>query len=539
MTPRCDIAAIDADGLARAFRAGAQALEANAAAIDAINVFPVPDGDTGTNMSSTMRSAVDAAVRADRNTAQAVAEAAARGALMGAKGNSGVILSQILYGFAAMPPGERELDARGVADALDRGRIAAYRVVSEPKEGTILTAIAAAADAARVTDSGAADAALGAAVAAAHDAVARSPEMLPVLKEAGVVDSGAQGLYVMLDGMLRGLRGESPAAVDDLGHIDAAFLAGKQRLHDGGDTGYCTEFMVEGRAIEASKVRERLSAMGSSVLVVEAPGMVRVHLHTATPDEAIEYGHTLGDVSRVKVEDLQGQIDALANRLEGAAAPAIAVVAVAPGDGIARLFRSIGASEIVHGGQTMNPSAGEMREVIDRTRAQHVIVLPNNGNVIMAAQQAASMGTTPEVRVVASVSVPQGVAALVAVNPDAPFDVNVAAMESALGPVRTAEVTLAARATRIDGRDVPEGAAIAIIDGELTLVATSVEDAAVQAVGRMIDGREAPLVTLYFGEGLEAGAAAAVAQRIGTEFGCDVETVEGGQPHYPYLIGVE
>src|SRR5438874_197115 len=294
---------IDADSLARAFRGGAAALSANARAIDAINVFPVPDGDTGTNMASTMRAAVDEVERSSADGARDVAAAAARGALMGAKGNSGVILSQILHGFAALADGDARLDAAELASSLERARAAARRVVSEPKEGTILTAIAAAAAAAR--DHGDdVDACLAAAVEGAREAVARTPELLPVLKEAGVVDSGAQGLYVLLDGMLRGLRGEELAAPEDLGRIDAGYFEATPTMHGSEGSGFCTEFVIEATAIDVSAGRGELRSMGESVLVVGDGDLVRVHIHAADPERVLAYGRTLGDVSREKVVDL-------------------------------------------------------------------------------------------------------------------------------------------------------------------------------------------------------------------------------------------
>ncbi|HEY8171568.1 MAG TPA: DAK2 domain-containing protein, partial [Dehalococcoidia bacterium] len=331
--PSADAHSIDGPTLARALIAAADALGAQADAINAINVFPVPDGDTGTNMWMTMRAAADEVAIASDPRAAVVAKAAAQGALMGAKGNSGVILSQILAGFAAFPAVEATLDAEAIAGALERARDAAYHVVSQPREGTILTAISAAATAARAYDGARADEALAAAVEAAHDAVARTPELLPVLKEAGVVDSGAQGLYVMLDGMLRGVRGESTrTSHDDLGAIDTSWLAATQQAHAHGETsGYCTEFVVSGDALSAETVRERLRALGDSLLVVGGGDLLRVHLHTHAPDEALAYARSIGAVSREKIDDMSAQFANLAARDDprrAATSAPIAAVAV-------------------------------------------------------------------------------------------------------------------------------------------------------------------------------------------------------------------
>ena len=545
--PAAAIAAIDGPALARAFAGGAAALRRQAAALNAINVFPVPDGDTGTNMSLTMRAAVDAAERAGDASVSCVAKAAAQGALMGAKGNSGVILSQILGGFTALPP-DAALDAAALAGALECGRAASYRVVSNPKEGTILTAITAAASAAADRARGGESAldTLAAVVESTREAVARTPELLPVLKEAGVVDAGAQGLFVLFDGMLRALRGEEPAAEPaDFGAIDASWLSAREQLHgEGEQAGFCTEFVIHtagGGELDADAIRARLQAMGDSLLVVGGGDLVRVHLHTLTPDDALAYGRTLGTLSHEKAEDMERQFQELAVRRreqETATAAGIAVVAVGAGDGIERLLRSIGAVEVIRGGQTMNPSAGEIRAAIEATGSRDVIVLPDNKNVVLAARLAAE-GLPGSVRVVAARSVPQGVAALIAMNPEASLDENVALMERAIASVRTGEVTHAARATRVHGMEISQGQPIGLVDGDLVVAEATVAGAVRRCVAMMIDGRDGALVTLYAGEGEDPASAEAIADALRGEFRVDVEVVAGGQPHYPYLIGVE
>jgi uncharacterized protein len=554
--PSVGLAVIDGPTLARAFVGGAAALRRQAGALNAINVFPVPDGDTGTNMSLTMRAAVDAAERAGDASVAAVAKAASQGALMGAKGNSGVILSQILGGFTALPP-DAALDAAALASALECGRAASYRVVSNPKEGTILTAITAAASAAADGARGGEGAldTMAAVVDSMRDAVARTPELLPVLKEAGVVDAGAQGLFVLFDGMLRALRGEEPAAEPaaepaDFGAIDKSWLNAREKLHgEGEQAGFCTEFVihtVDDGELDADAIRTRLQAMGESVFVIGNGGLVRVHLHTLAPDDALAYGRTLGTLSHEKVDDMEQQFQALAARRREpapATAAGIAVVAVGAGDGIERLLRSIGAVEVIRGGQTMNPSAGDIRAAIEATGARDVIVLPDNKNVILAAQLAAARlpvdGMPVRVRVVPSRSIPQGVAALIAMNPEASFDDNAAAMEQAIAGVRTGEVTHAARATHVHGMAISEGQPIGLVDGDLVIAEATVADAVRRCVAIMVEGRDASLVTLYAGEGEEAAAAEAIAATLRDAFGVDVEVVAGGQPYYPYLIGVE
>ncbi len=533
---------IDGEALARALTGGTEALRRQVDAINAINVFPVPDGDTGTNMHLTMRAALDEAERAPARDAASLARTAAHGALMGAKGNSGVILSQILSGFAAGLAGP--LDAASLAAGLRRGRDAAYRTVSAPKEGTILTAIndaALGASEAAERGAGAVDA-LAAATDACEAAVARTPELLPVLKEAGVVDSGAQGLFVLLEGMVRALRGEAIAGHHGgFGAIDPSWLAATRRLHGQGTvhSGFCTEFVISGQTLDPQPIRERLSALGDSLLVVGGGDLVHVHVHTARPDEALAYGRSLGNVLHEKVEDMEAQFRVLA--ASAGAAPAvtegIAVVAVGAGAGIEELLRSMGAS-VVRGGQTMNPSAGEIRAAIERTGAADVIVLPNNKNIVMAARQAGE-GIAQRVRVIETQSVPQGVAALVALNTELPAEDNAAAMREAAEALRHAEITHAARATNIHGLHIRAGQPIGIVDGDLTVAAETIAEAVHTAVRQMIDGRNAALVTLYAGEGEDDASAEAIASALRQEFGVEVDVVPGGQPHYPYLIGAE
>lgn len=529
---------IDGPALARALFGGERTLETQRDALNAINVFPVPDGDTGTNMSLTMRAACDAVrdIRSADAGAGDVARAAAQGALMGARGNSGVILSQILSGFADGAADRAELDAHALAACFEGARDAAYRVVSVPREGTILTAIRLAAEDAPSAGADA-GAVLQAAAVAAERAADESPELLPVLKEAGVVDAGAEGLALMLAGMDAGLRGDEIAAAIDLGAIDEAWLSATRRAHDDGDrSGICTEFVVTGTGLDAESMRAWLSQMGDSLLVVGGGDVVRVHVHTEAPDEAFAYARTLGAVSHEKTEDMEAQFQAVAAKAP--ASVALAVVAVGAGEGIDALFRSLGAAAVVRGGQTMNPSAGDIGAAIAASGGEEVIVLPNNKNILLAANQAAT-SLNGRAHVVETRSIPQGVAALVAMSPEGSASENVEAMTEALAAVASGEVTLAARATRLGGEDISEGQPIALIDDELVLGADSVDDAVRACVGRMVGSRAGAIVTLYVGEGVGSHEAENLAQSIRDAYTCDVEVVKGGQPHYPYLIGVE
>jgi dihydroxyacetone kinase-like predicted kinase len=342
--------------------------------------------------------------------------------------------------------------------------------------------------------------------------------------------------------MLRGLLGETGTRAVTLGEIGASWLSATRRAHEGGaQSGFCTEFIVQGKGLDADAIRSRLDQMGDSLLVVGDDSLARVHIHTTTPDDVFAYARTLGDVSREKVEDMEAQFQELAAPERPATIrEGLGVVAVGAGAGIEALFRSLGAAVVVRGGQTMNPSAGDILSAISACGTASVIVLPNNKNVVLAAEQASKSGRAGvEARVVPTRSIPQGVAALIAMNTEDSVDENATAMTEAIANVRAGEVTLAARSTTIQDLDVREGQPIALIDGDLALAGDSVDDVAYACAERMLEGRTGAILTLFVGEGTAIEAAGTLADRLRTAFACEVEVVDGGQPHYPYLIGVE
>jgi DAK2 domain fusion protein YloV len=527
-------AAIDGPALTQALAAAADALATHAGALNAINVFPVPDGDTGTNMASTMRAAVESIGDSDCG-AGAVARDAARGALIGAKGNSGVILSQVLRGLSKAAGAGDELDAARLAEGLERGRQAAYHAVSAPREGTILTAIAAGAEAAAHLARQDADArdVLEAAARAAREAAERTPELMPLLREVGVIDAGALGLALMLDAMARSLRGETPAREGGaFGAIDAAWLAARRAAHAGESSGYCTEFFLRDEGVDTDVLRREMDALGASVVIAAGEDGARVHVHAADPDAVIAHARTLGVVTGERVEAL-----AVPSEAAPADVAAIAVVAVAAGPGLAALFESLGAT-VVPGGPTMNPRAGDIRRGIERTGARHVIVLPNDANVVAAARQAGE-GMAVTVDVLSTSNTPEGVAALVAFSPDLTAQENAAAMREASAAVRQAAVTHAARAATIGGVTVRAGQPMGLVGGRLTHGGDVVEAVARACVASLLAQGGGTLVTLYAGEAVGDEAAEALAATLRAEHGLEVQVVMGGQPHYPYLIGVE
>jgi DAK2 domain fusion protein YloV len=510
-------------------------------ALNAINVFPVPDGDTGTNLYLTMRAAVAEAGRVESGTVGETLEALARGALMGARGNSGVILSQVLRGFARAAANEETLSAGTLAAALELGTQYAYEAVSAPREGTMLTVVREAAAAARRHADAEPGAALEATVRAAREAVDRTPDLLPVLKEAGVVDAGGLGLYILLDGALRTLRGEAPPDEPerppaDASHVAAAALLAKE--HDGHPVGYCVEFLIRGARLDRGWMERELAEMGDSVLVVGDHDVLRVHVHVREPERALAVGRSAGDVTDVKVDDMDAQLHRFVESAYAESRAGVAVVAVARGAGLEEALRSVGVSRVVQGGPTMNPSTREILDAIEACPEDRVFVLPDNKNVELVARQAAAQ-SSKRVFVVPTRSVPEGIAAALALDPDADDETNVRRMAEAAASVRWAEVTLSARATSMGGRRIRAGQPIAIVQGELTVVEDSIEAAVFEAVRQMLTP-DATLLTLFAGEGVADADVRALAARLHERYPqLEVEVVRGDQPHYPYILSLE
>lgn len=523
-------------------------LERHVDSVNAINVFPVPDGDTGTNMFLTMRSVMEEAQRCQEEGAGAMLAAMARGALMGARGNSGVILSQIIRGMSRAAEGWETLGPEGLVGALEEGAAAAYKAVSKPVEGTMLTVMREAAQAARERlAQGAVDipALLEAAATGAEESVTRTPSLLPVLAEAGVVDAGGQGTFLLLDGMRRHLRGEpmEVAVAADAGRPEAEWLSVTDQLHRQEESlyGYCTEFLLEGQGLDPDAVRERMLELGDSVLVVGDDRLVRIHLHTGDPGAALSYGVRLGSLLQVKVDNIRQQADRflqLHRAPQEQEAKAISTVAVVAGEGMAAVFHSLGCAQVVSGGPTMNPSARDILAAVEASSTDTVIILPNDKNVIMTAEQVREL-TQKRVRVLPTRSMPQGIAALLALNPEMDLDANLAAMEEASRGIRTIEVCRAVRSTRVGGVGVREGEVIAIVDDELRLTAGSPGEAVRQALEELaVEGTS--LITLYYGADVGREEAEALGEELRRLYPHhEVEVVFGGQPHYYYIVSLE
>ncbi len=544
--------AFDAQDFRQLILAGAGCLEANADAINALNVFPVPDGDTGINMLLTLRAATSAEVPdAASATVGSMSSAIARGALLGARGNSGVIFSQFMKGLAGGLAECERADGAAFATALQAAADAGYQAVGNPVEGTMLSVMRAAAEAVHPPD-GTADgpAVLRAAYEAAERALAYTPEQLPVLKQAGVVDAGGQGVVAFLAGMVNLVSEEQIVlriTAPEGGLESAAANVSHEFLEHTEEEmyGYCTQFVVQGEGLDPDAVRKQVMALAASTVVVGDDRIVRVHAHAEDPGPLLSIGAALGALDQINIQNMDLQHQEFMSlhgygedAPEQAEAAELAVIPVAPGDGIARVFRSLGAAATVSGGQTMNPSAADIIAAVQQTNAAFTIVLPNNKNIVLAAEQAAELSDTP-VAVVPSRNVAQGMAAMLAFNPDLNGEENAEAMRGALDSVRSGEITTAVRSTTIDGVDVREGQAIGILDGALAAAAASPND----ALAAMLDAAElddGALVTLFYGAGLAEETAEEAAAAIGARGGgIEVEVHEGGQPHYHYLVSIE
>ena len=548
------------DDLKLALSAASVWLGRNIEVLNALNVFPVPDGDTGTNMALTMQAAVKQVAALRGRPATEVASGVSHGALMGARGNSGVILSQIFRGFAEGIAGKERITARDFAAGLVAATTTAYRAVLKPVEGTILTVI-------RELSEGAEAAAqerdefgfvLAETARAAKESVARTPTLLDKLREAGVVDAGGQGLYMIMDALSRFVAGE------DLSESEVAEASGSKADMDlghahveHGEYGYCTNFMVSGTGWDFDQVREKIAAMGDSAVIVGDGTLVKVHIHTEMPGTVLDYACGLGSLSQISIANMQDQHDEFIemhvdgtegtkpNSATGSgdepppvAQGRIAVLAVASGAGLVKTFRSMGATAIIEGGQTMNPSTEDLLKAIEKVPQDEVILLPNNGNIIPSARQTQSL-TTKQVAVVPTDTMPQGMAALIALNFEASLEENARMMEAAASRVQTGEVTRAVRDATVQGIAVKSGDIIGLLNNSLVTTGSDRDEVALDLLQRM-EAVELEFITIYSGGDLEDEVAEAFRDRVQELYSnAEVELVDGGQPFYDYIISAE
>ncbi len=522
-------------------------LEKSASDVDALNVFPVPDGDTGTNMLLTMRSSVDEAYMHNSSSVSDTAKTIAQGALMGARGNSGVILSQIWKGMAQSLVEKKTVNGEDIAIALQKAADVAYKGMTNPVEGTILTVVRDAAQAGQqCVNEGKIDpiSVMEAIVAGAGESVANTPTLLPVLKEAGVVDAGGQGLYTILEGALRYLRGEAEQMQFRKPQMIASSVPLPVRIPqisqvDEVPFGYCTEFMLKGENFNTEKIRDRLKKDGESLIVVGDENTTRIHIHTMDPGKVIRYATTLGTLHQVSIRNMDEQYqDFLEVQKSRAVEVDTATVAVVAGDGLAEVFASLGTTAIVPGGQTMNPSTKDILQAVNAVASDKVIILPNNKNIILTAEQVKTL-SNKSIEVIPTRTIPQGVAALLAFDYEADFSTNAELMKEATSMVKTIEITRAVRAAQLDGLSIKKKQAIGLLDGELLAAGNNTIDILSKMLAKM-DMNQNEIVTVYYGAEAKLDEASLVSESIREQYPqLQVEVVKGGQPYYDYIVSIE
>ena len=544
---------VDARMLSRMFLSGAKNLEAKKEWINELNVFPVPDGDTGTNMTLTIMSAASEVSSLENPTMKTLAKAISSGSLRGARGNSGVILSQLLRGFTKVIEKSETADAVTFAKAFEKGVETAYKAVMKPKEGTILTvAKGAAVKALEIADDAENLESFFADVIAEAEAVlAKTPEMLPVLKEAGVVDSGGQGLLEVLKGAFDGFLGKE---IDLTFEKPTSGIAVKPVSAEESNIkfGYCTEFIImlekEFPAKEEKAFKEYLMSIGDSLVVVADDEIVKVHVHTNDPGQAIQRALTYGQLSNMKIDNMRLEHhEKVIKEAEKMAAqqavlePAkeVGFISVSVGQGMGDIFRELGADYLIEGGQTMNPSTEDVLQAISHVNAKNIFIFPNNKNIILAANQARDLTEDKNIIVIPTKTIPQGITALISYVPDKTVEQNTEEMMEAMGNVKTGQITYAVRDTRIDDKEIRQGDIMGIGDHGILAVGKEIEDTAVATAQEMTD-EDSEIISIYYGADVSAEDAEQLAERLEDMYpDYDVELNEGGQPIYYYVVSVE
>ena len=550
---------INAELCAKMFLAGAKNLEANKEWINELNVFPVPDGDTGTNMTLTIMSAAKEVAGLETVNMETLAKAISSGSLRGARGNSGVILSQLLRGFTKGIRDTEEIDVITITEAFQKAVATAYKAVMKPKEGTILTVAKGFADKATelaLTDDVEMDDLLSSALSYAEEVLAKTPEMLPVLKEAGVVDSGGQGLIQVLKGAFDAYQGKAvdytieksesigkPVQVDTRTEADIKF-------------GYCTEFIIMTKkpmqSEEEQQFKAFLESIGDSIVVVADEEIVKVHVHTNDPGVAISKALTYGELSRMKIDNMREEhrekLIKDAEKLAAAQAEEkkktmphkeVGFISVSIGDGIGEIFKGLGVDYLIEGGQTMNPSTEDMLNAIAEVNADTIFIFPNNKNIILAANQAQALTEDKKIIVIPTKTVPQGISAIISFDATKTPEENVEEMTEAMSLVKTGQVTYAVRDTHIDDKEIKEGNIMGIGDHSILAVGEDIAEITKETIRLMTD-EDSELISVYYGEDISSEDAEALGEELQELYpDCEVEVYEGGQPIYYYVVSVE
>lgn len=533
--------------LKQMLESGMNNLSNHAAEVDALNVFPVPDGDTGTNMFLTVSNGVKAALKKDTEHCGKILKSLSRGLLMGARGNSGVITSQIFRGIYQELQDNETIDASQLAHALVNGSRVAYKAVMRPVEGTILTVVREAADytyaytvTQEITDC---ELVMAKMVEECNEALLRTPELLPVLKEVGVVDSGGKGLTVIFEGMLEAMKGHVVVEQKSAQAVEASQtkVEGQEE-----EFGFCTEFILKlsqtgMKHFSESDFSNELATIGNSIVCVQDEDIVKVHVHTLEPFTAIKMGKRRGRFLKLKVENMQQQHD---NILEKEQEEVVAekkkygIITVAPGSGIGEMFKELRADIVIGGGQTMNPSTEDFVSAIGKLNCEHIIILPNNSNIVMAATQAAQVCEDQDIHVLPAKTIPQGISACVMFNPEAEIDEIIADMEDAIANVKSGEVTYAIKDTTYEGMEIKKDEYMGILNRSIILSKPDCISATKALMDQMID-EDSELVTLIYGEDSNEQEAEEIAEYIESISDAEVSIYQGNQPVYPFIIGVE
>lgn len=546
---------LDGSKLMSMIISGANNLENNKLSVNALNVFPVPDGDTGTNMSLTMQSAVKEIKGAKNNEIRTIAEAAANGSLMGARGNSGVILSQIFRGFAKALKNESIINTKVLAMALMEGSNTAYKAIMKPTEGTILTVIRETGEYAVEISENYSDPVtmMEEILKKSNEVLKKTPEMLPVLKNAGVVDAGGKGLICILEGMYHFLKNGSIVELTADSEIETPVEAQEGHFFRAEDItfGYCTEFFIKGKNIDQERFKNEIAVLGDSMVVVGEEELVKVHIHTNNPGKVLEIALSKGELSKIKIDNMREQHRELLVKEEdykeeekgeeqpsNKAVEKYGSIVVAMGEGIADIFRDMGANEIIEGGQTMNPSTEDILKSVNRINAERIVIFPNNSNIILAANQAKSL-SEKNVVVAPTKTIPQGIAALMTLDFEKSIEENMKKIEKAIASVKTGLVTFAVRDSVYDGINIEEGNILGMVEGKIKDVGKDVIEVSCNILNEMVD-EDSSLISIYYGSDTTEEEALKLADEFGERYkDCEIELHYGGQPLYYYILSVE
>ena len=545
-----DIMYIDGDLLLKMFKQGTFELNSNKGLVDSLNVFPVPDGDTGTNMSLTMNAALTEVLKNEYDSAEQVAKAISKGSLMGARGNSGVILSQIFRGFAKACEGKEKLSSIDLANAFKQASDTAYKAVMKPVEGTILTVIRKTSDKAMeyteeeipVHDL------LKLLIKTANETLDKTPEYLKVLKQAGVVDAGGKGLNCIIEGFYDAIIGKEAADHELEAHMASESTGSAQAEFNTDDIkfSYCTEFIVRGGKEDNLPLKAKIESLGDSMVFVEDDDLIKIHIHTNDPGVALQSALEYGELLNIKIENMKEQHSSIVDEdhpgtpesVEDLEPKPFGFISVAMGGGIAEIFRDLGVDYVIEGGQTMNPSTEDIVKAIDSVKGDSIFILPNNSNIILAAQQAQQIVDRP-VYVVPCKSIPQGISAMLAFDPSVEAEDNHEEMVGSIAEVKTVQITYSVRDTLFDDKEIKKDDILGVAEGEIRAVGRDLHDVTITSLEEVLD-EDSEIMTIYYGEDIEKEQAEALAEELEEKYeDLEVEVYSGGQPLYYYICSIE